>query len=1114
MPLLNAQICDGTDNRVHSNYRPIGRILAGGGATCWIASNGMLVTARHVRSTGLYVEFNVPASLSDGTPQPAPDTAKYQVNDNSWIDGGGAVGTDGDWAVFTVYDNAITGKQPFTDWGSLQEAIPTTTGTYTVAGYGYDGPPPDFGSVEGGFNSDSQTLQQDSGPDNGSTSDYLKYSLDTQGGCSGSPVILNGSAIGVHCQSCNASFQGISFSNSAFWNALHPTVTVNQKLSNGSTATGTTVKRWTGSSFGQILNPGDQISGSTPSTETKVVEALQGYQQISSSQKYFVWSKGNTNETDVKNHHVFHIEPSFNGGALTSWLNPVNDNATVKADLSDYSGTYPNIAKFMDPWYVNYPDPSYGNTYRNLGMSAPFENMSGSTNDLGTGTTYKGVFWNEPVVSGGTYYSVQAPLTNPSFSVNGSGVNGSFLNWSTSNANLSQPVQNPAGYDQKAVVFTNTGAVITANYKGIHISNDASAFANNSQRKFIRTTNGWYHQVYTSTAGGFSRVWIEHSPDGVNWTIGNGGQPLDYGGGKNPSIDYNGDVVAVVFQQQYGNNWEIIVQTFYLSGNSYVLGIGYPLFTGSTPYSNNVNPNLAWSGTSGLGMYMISWESGGIYYSYGGLASLNVTPYIWSSLLPGTDGNSVNASLYTIKGDPNGTFEIAWQENVNGNTASIKYGWFYFYYDGSFWHIGSEEPVVQISSSSFQNNYRPSMISDPSYNWYASWIGDYNGSGSQYTVRIVYTNYVAFNNNVYYTYGYNTLPKSCAINIAGNGAGAYFSWSESIPSYANRLVDVGNVNTIKTLNTSGKDVQMCSSGTRDGMCVEAFYPFSTPYSFAKSNNLPTFFPKTSPSALASERGCFIGNGVAHFFYSFGNITVDNTNVDFVDAPDTVSYGSLSKLNAALVSQPIQVTPTSKFTFTELSSFSDSASVLAALGDSGYVKFKVDLVDNASGNVIGTVKSFSFAKGSIVAEAPTGFVLNTGNLTAKTVRVKITVSTNLDNPEVALVKSLTDGNTNFGSSTQGLSLHPLAIITDYSLDQNFPNPFNPSTVISYSIPKDGMVTLKIFDALGREVKTLVSEKQTVGRYNVTFDALRLSSGVYFYRLVSGNYVSTKKMLILK
>jgi glucuronoarabinoxylan endo-1,4-beta-xylanase len=87
-------------------------------------------------------------------------------------------------------------------------------------------------------------------------------------------------------------------------------------------------------------------------------------------------------------------------------------------------------------------------------------------------------------------------------------------------------------------------------------------------------------------------------------------------------------------------------------------------------------------------------------------------------------------------------------------------------------------------------------------------------------------------------------------------------------------------------------------------------------------------------------------------------------------------------------------------------------------------------------------------------------------------------------------------------------------TTYSLHQNFPNPFNPSTTISYDLPTRSVVTLKIFNVLGQEVATLVNGEVQAGRHQVQWDARRLSSGVYFYRLQAGKFVENKKMTLLR
>lgn len=87
-------------------------------------------------------------------------------------------------------------------------------------------------------------------------------------------------------------------------------------------------------------------------------------------------------------------------------------------------------------------------------------------------------------------------------------------------------------------------------------------------------------------------------------------------------------------------------------------------------------------------------------------------------------------------------------------------------------------------------------------------------------------------------------------------------------------------------------------------------------------------------------------------------------------------------------------------------------------------------------------------------------------------------------------------------------------TGFELNQNYPNPFNPTTVISFTLPKAGNVTLKVYNAVGQEVATLVNGYKTAQKYNVTFDASRLAGGVYFYRLESDNFTQSRKMILMK
>ena len=96
----------------------------------------------------------------------------------------------------------------------------------------------------------------------------------------------------------------------------------------------------------------------------------------------------------------------------------------------------------------------------------------------------------------------------------------------------------------------------------------------------------------------------------------------------------------------------------------------------------------------------------------------------------------------------------------------------------------------------------------------------------------------------------------------------------------------------------------------------------------------------------------------------------------------------------------------------------------------------------------------------------------------------------------------------------VEINKLINLNKYILFQNYPNPFNPTTKIKYQISETGVSTLKIYDVLGREIKTLIDEKKPAGNYEIEFNATGLPSGIYFYQLKAGNYIETKKMILMK
>jgi len=171
---------------------------------------------------------------------------------------------------------------------------------------------------------------------------------------------------------------------------------------------------------------------------------------------------------------------------------------------------------------------------------------------------------------------------------------------------------------------------------------------------------------------------------------------------------------------------------------------------------------------------------------------------------------------------------------------------------------------------------------------------------------------------------------------------------------------------------------------------------------------------------------------------------------------------------------------------------------------------------------GTVMSFTVDKNNLFLSSWSGVFMSINNGSNWT-----EVNTGLSETGKYVLSVFANGaNLLAGTMYDGAWKRPLSeMITDveeehnilpakFSLEQNYPNPFNPSTLIKFSIPTSLVVTLKVYDLLGRDVTSLVDEEKQAGNYIIKFDGSSLSSGIYFYRLQSGNFVETKKFIIMR
>jgi hypothetical protein len=890
--------------------------------------------------------------------------------------------------------------------------------------------------------------------------------------------------------------------------------TVDQRLQGGSTSVGN-IARYETNQFNSYP------AGTGFTFYTGRPELLRGAQYTISGQRYNNWNS----LSDVTNHHVFPISSTGDNYFLSN-LVQVN-NATVEAL---FEGVTPcGYVNFKDPWRIDTTD-HFGQ--RNQGMLDWARQVNYSQNNVGLGSPDSGVFLNQGFNQGQwtpPYYSVSAPATQ-SATVNGRSATGVFQNWTGTNATFDTATNLSA-----RVVFTGSGATVAAVYKGIHISNDGSAFTSNSQRKFVETPDGIMWQTYTSVINGVSHVFLEYAPNGSGaWQImktNSGSSWLDWAGqGKCPSLDWwdtGGGyyMVTVVFQSpsSYGK-YEIDYVTFIRQPSSGAYqsdsrGQG-PIYiepSNGDSYSVNANPAIAFGpGTGSQPSFVVAFErkslsNSGInlkwgYMSYPGLSVTGGTSN--SQRVTNTNASSCNPTICSERTAGVPYFDLAYEQDVSQYSSTIQYRLLSLTTPGFYYC--NEIESRPLSNSSYMINIRP-CITVMNGDWYASWLSQANPSVA---AKCAYTN---LNTGTIYYYGISV--SSTSINVSNDNSCCYVAWND-LYSNANQLVNTANPGALANLNTKGPDIQMSNGPSHNTMYVSSYYRSSSPYYWLTSFRLAAAgLGKGNPVAVASGRGCTINNGDANFLYTFGDLNVDGQNVEFVDVPDSIKFTSIDSINSFLLTQPFNLSKTSKVVFTEMSGFADSSVSISVLGKRAFVGYRVELINDGTNKVMGTLKNVSLTASNLHSTGMTCYSLDTRKIKNGTYRIKITVNTNQDSAKFSLVEQRALENLATGASAQSLALQSIDVITDYALGQNYPNPFNPSTMINYQLPADGHVTLKVYDVLGREVETLVNENQQVGRYSVNFDGSRLASGVYFYRLnvvpTNGKtYESVKKMLMIK
>lgn len=881
--------------------------------------------------------------------------------------------------------------------------------------------------------------------------------------------------------------------NSLINRSLNISVNVDQRLSDSSSVG--SIGTWDGSSFVMKNNLPAALSFKKGSSVV-----LRSDKEVYNNQKFHHWT--GTSVMDIQ--QIINVDNST-GKSLTSQFEPVYEGVTVKNSLEGTEAAEGQIG-FKDPWLMDYRDSSFAGELRNQGMNAPVKYKTSpfmpSFTFPNNGDLHKGVFLNL-TPSSSIYYSVKAPEAQDiMLKSDGKLHKFYFQKWNGNDVTFGNQFS-----AETPLTFTSSNSKANALLKGTHLSDDPNAFTGNGQRKFIMTPDGCLHLVYSS----MGKVWYEVSKDkGQSWILMNDGKPLDEGPSKLPSIDYFENNVVIAWQSMNTSGTsDIKLRVFSnLSGEYTAQAQSIIPIEGS--YDTDASPLVSWGYA---GKAVLLWETKGtggcLTYKYGQISSAGIS---WGTggIIPGTDSTAVNAAVSSAKDAASqNIFNLAWQQ------GEMPYAMIY-YMKMQFNDMGLLDenalPFFLSIYANFNTNVSPSIISVSGGGARMAWKG-YNEIGSDWGEYYVV---LANPDNPWYMQYFNKYAGQVYSPQISMGSDTYIvGWSEPNGSRyeavcTNSSTSIG----LKSITgTDGRNIQINNGGMSNEMFVTALHSenLSAPFPFMQSEAIGTPAANKTSEPLSGRTVGLVKDN-AQFYLTLANIHSGGMNIHFNEVGNKKINSAFTKY---LETEPFMLSDNSGLSFTVRCGLKDSIAAVKVLKDGNYASFKVEMVDDASGNVIGKYFDAKLMKENLFSMKESQYNVNAEGIGNRLVQLRIISDENIGaeyfiadrstGKEAVLTESVTSMNVNYSGAIQ---------VKEYSLSQNYPNPFNPSTVINYEVPKASKVTLKVYDVLGKEISALVDGYKEEGRYQVQFNAKDLPSGIYIYSLRAGEYTSVRKMMLLK
>jgi len=756
--------------------------------------------------------------------------------------------------------------------------------------------------------------------------------------------------------------------------------------------------------------------------------------------------------------------------------------------LSTLIDGFAKSISIRDPWYVADANGSQPNSF--FAYQTPVKPpgiYNATASDSGV---FLGIDYDYPV---NPFYEIEAPT-----SIDGKSTY-MLSNWSITQG--SALFETPSMHRTK-IRFDQSNTSVTSNLKGQLMSNYNYNFTNSGQRKIVRTSDGTLHIFYQS----LDKIWYERSTNGgTTWQTTTS---LTSSNGKLPAACVYGNNIILVYQENNGGNAQIRVKNYLYSGGNLTEQATAII---ATSVANTYPTNPTVSSTSG-GLLAVVWQENRIYYKTYNVTSSTLTAYSGAGN-SGYFGNSNSVTPAVVASGPAGQsgitnlFHIAYEQKA-ATYSNVMYKQLLVQTGG----ITSGTLSILSTGSGYTWNYLPSIIvlndDIARLSWNGQRLNPYDPDIQENVSIFKAADY-------YYFWSFGNLVTSTQLNRSN--VGYLIAWSQAGTTIYNKDNTILNSPTIRTMsNVSGGTVQVSEGLSSNSFYVAGLNINQTPYRF--SVGLAQYgFAKSQSNGIANGRTGVIAQDDAQFYFVLGDVMVNGEPIAFVEFPDTISVFNAANLNNVLTTKPFAISNSSQLFFSVQYGTTDSTSAINLLGSNGSVSYLVELIDAQTKEVIGSYDNIVFNALNPTQYDNLGYQVNVDGIGNRTVQLRLVVSHNGLDPVYNVTDRQSTEATILGKQerkAEKISYRGTLGANEFGLIQNFPNPFNPSTTISYTLPKAEYVMLKVYDVLGKEVATLVNSYKESGRFSVEFDASNLSSGIYIYKLTSDTFSEVKKMMLVK